>query len=124
MVGLKHLRHLRDLRTTFHYYKGFFDIFHVTCSPKSGLSVKVQEAVDWDWPDWESKGDEHIALLEQRKKDEAWNSNGVVEFFTLDPDALRHMLYHLNDDVDFYERKALEKVLGKRVESKEFGFPW
>lgn len=128
MVGMKHLGHLRDLKVTFSYYKGLFDNFHVTFSPASGLRAEAQEVDDYNYNPFEPTGGEIIAEIEQRKKYEGLESTGVIDFFTVDPDAVRRCLYGPlvweqvpDDEID--ERDAYQVAYG-RVECVGGGCPW
>lgn len=94
MVGMQHLRYLRSLKITFKYwYKGFWDAIEVTCLPGQALEAQVWIVEDYRFNRYDEKVQEHIAMIEQRKKDEKWESTGVMEFFTFDLDALRSALH-------------------------------
>lgn len=120
VMGIRNLRHLRDLKATFRYYDGrFFDTFHVTYSSASGLKANVVESADFSYEPRPEVADQHLAMIGKRKKDEEWESTGVIEFFTLSPNALRSMLYEplfelCGDGEDYFnERDAYQVAYGR-----------
>lgn len=92
VMGERNLRHLRDFKVTFGYYKDLFDTFHVTYDTENGLEVKIRDD-DSDYDPHDARASKHLAMIKARKEVAGSESTGVLEFFTASQDSMRTILY-------------------------------
>ncbi|KAF7198611.1 hypothetical protein HII31_00350 [Pseudocercospora fuligena] len=90
-LGDWRLKFLRKMWLQMWFYKEDYDEFLVTWEPKEGLKAKHHCVHEWPTPKLvhTERLDKYVAMVEKHKEDEKWNSTGVIEFLSLDPDALR-----------------------------------
>ncbi|EME79550.1 uncharacterized protein MYCFIDRAFT_85538 [Pseudocercospora fijiensis CIRAD86] len=115
------LKYLRKLHLECGFHKGHWDEFLVTCKPGQGIKAVHRQIDDFDVPDFVQRDglNEYAAIIEQRKKDEQWESTGVIEFLTLDRNALKVAVWPEVAIEDGWEgtneRHAYEEAYGRPV---------
>lgn len=130
VVGRHDLSRLRNLNAKFGYYKVSFDSFHVAFVPEMGLRAEAWKVVDYDYSRVDESLNNHVGMIKRHQEIERYNSTGVFEFFTLDPDSLRRAIHGdwiKGDDLEgeeIDERNAYQVAYG-RTYTWDYGqCPW
>ena len=92
-MGRGSLEHIRDLKMSFDYHKGFFDTFHLTYDTANGLKAEVIESKDYSYDDRDEKAEQHLDWIERRRQDGTLEGTGILDFFIANLDGLRSILW-------------------------------
>lgn len=126
-VGIWRLRHLQQLYLDIAWSSCGTTKFEVTYDETNGLKATCIRFEDED----EMDIDEYVEMIERRKLAENWESTGVVEFFTIDQEALRESVwgileshYEEDEDEEIDERDAYQVAYGRSYYKEVRRLPW